>query len=478
NIKICDKFTDSGDCDNWLTVSQENQTYDKNDSGNVKKSDISNMTGYVKVGYEGVGFGTSSVSMYPNDYYPLGTAESVGLSASVPNGGFELPSTALDETTGKTIEVPPQYWDCSNNISKCKILYNPFDIQESGSCYTTIEGSVCKKFAPEGKQFLSLPGGESAETHNSAITGSSVPRYIQVVAQKEYFLTLYVNTVRLTKGEARIKVEQYNNEGETVRTDDWFLLDKMQPWTFVLKKITTVPTANKIKIILSSYDTNGYSSVDGNFVYFDDVKIRTVLESQDNWRTPQFCRLYPQQDSLSCDYYADSGIRYKGVSGYCLEYDRYPGSSDACLLWWSVPDGEDRLNEYCGDSMVNGDEDCDCGEDKIACVNDGPADSRYNQYMCIGCRQAEGWCGDNVAQDGHGETCDCGDGIPESNVNPECDGTGINGGSVCKSNCQWNHCQFDDAGTYELYTPPYFPCVIGDPSPSSEVTEPSNSGSP
>jgi hypothetical protein len=39
---------------------------------------------------------------------------------------------------------------------------------------------------------------------------------------------------------------------------------------------------------------------------------------------------------LSCDYYGDSGVRKKGWEGYCLDYDRYPGSSDACLLWYPI----------------------------------------------------------------------------------------------------------------------------------------------
>ena len=51
---------------------------------------------------------------------------------------------------------------------------------------------------------------------------------------------------------------------------------------------------------------------------------------------PQTCRLYPDDDSLACDYYEDSGIRKKGWWGYCLEYDHYPGDDAACLQWWPV----------------------------------------------------------------------------------------------------------------------------------------------
>ncbi|MFH2031703.1 MAG: hypothetical protein ABIJ40_13970, partial [Bacteroidota bacterium] len=391
NIKICDKFTDSGDCDNWLTVVKENQTFPTN----ISKGDISNMTGYVKVGYYGIG---TSTSIYPNDYYPLGTAESVGLSASVPNGNFELSSTKFNESTYEVVDIGPEHWDC--DLTECEVLYNPVAIQDSGSCYTMKEGTVCEKFAPEGQQFLALNGGKSAKTKDTAATGFP-SQYIKVAANSDYILTAYINTIRLTQGIARIKIDQYtesslvNNVAITSITYDF--LDAMKPWTFRLGKFSTIDNITQIKITLDSHYPVGYSGLAGDKVYFDNIQIRTALESHDIlnsnnfWYTPQSCRLYPQQDSLSCDYYADSGIRYKGVSGYCLEYDRYPGSSDACLLWWSVPDGGSRSNEYCGDGKVNGDEDCDCGEDEngnilTSCSNEDFVDSLCNQYMCISCR--------------------------------------------------------------------------------------------
>ncbi|MCX6796399.1 MAG: hypothetical protein NTW06_02780, partial [Candidatus Falkowbacteria bacterium] len=55
-------------------------------------------------------------------------------------------------------------------------------------------------------------------------------------------------------------------------------------------------------------------------------------------------------DSLSCDYYEDSGQRQKGWYGYCLEYDRRPGDPNACLLWYPV----DRTKgNSTGDEMLS-----------------------------------------------------------------------------------------------------------------------------
>jgi hypothetical protein len=50
----------------------------------------------------------------------------------------------------------------------------------------------------------------------------------------------------------------------------------------------------------------------------------------------QSCRAYPREDSLACDYYDEKGVKNIGWKGYCLEYDRAPGNSDQCLLWWPV----------------------------------------------------------------------------------------------------------------------------------------------
>jgi hypothetical protein len=75
-----------------------------------------------------------------------------------------------------------------------------------------------------------------------------------------------------------------------------------------------------------------YSSVTGDLIGF---QCKTD-EASGNFKVDQTCRLYPQDDSLSCEYYEDSGKKQKGQYGYCLEYDRSPGNSDACLLWWPV----------------------------------------------------------------------------------------------------------------------------------------------
>jgi hypothetical protein len=68
--------------------------------------------------------------------------------------------------------------------------------------------------------------------------------------------------------------------------------------------------------------------------WVDDVQVRPVLQTTTN---PDFisptCRLYPKENSPSCDYTDQAGIAYKGWRGYCLENDSQTGN---CLSWWPV----------------------------------------------------------------------------------------------------------------------------------------------
>ncbi len=68
--------------------------------------------------------------------------------------------------------------------------------------------------------------------------------------------------------------------------------------------------------------------------WLDDVQIRPVLQVDTNptFITPS-CRLYPKDDSPSCDYVDQNNVVYKGWHGYCLEHDSQTGT---CLSWWPV----------------------------------------------------------------------------------------------------------------------------------------------
>lgn len=288
DIGLCNGVDDNGSCNSFVITNQVNQTY------NTLVQNIGNMSGYAKVGYDG--------SSLKADYYPLGAMEQAGEVAGVPNGGFEF--------TGSNKYPIGWTWTGGNwNENVFTAINNPISAQTEGIGY-----------APEGRNFLKLGSIYSATSE-----------FIDVERNMDYILTAYVNTINLSIGSAAVKIEQFDNSGNLVAINvDVITLPGGNEWTYQLGNFKTLAAAARIKITLHSQN-----SAVGNF-YFDDVKIRPALNSKASWYTPQTCRLYPESDSLSCDYYEDSGKRQKGWLGYCLEYDRYPGSDDACVLWWPV----------------------------------------------------------------------------------------------------------------------------------------------
>lgn len=87
---------------------------------------------------------------------------------------------------------------------------------------------------------------------------------------------------------------------------------------------------NKIKIYLSS-DTS--DPQDKNAVYFDNLSIEPVLEIGNNQYAPRECRLYPTEDSLTCET-KNSNVIKNGLEGYCLEHDSF--NPNVCLIWYPV----------------------------------------------------------------------------------------------------------------------------------------------
>ncbi len=76
------------------------------------------------------------------------------------------------------------------------------------------------------------------------------------------------------------------------------------------------------------------NAIDCDRFEIDDVIIKPVLQINTNpaYITPS-CRLYPKDDSPSCDYVDTNGVMYKGWKGYCLEND---SATATCLSWWPV----------------------------------------------------------------------------------------------------------------------------------------------
>ncbi len=305
DVGLCEKLDVNGNCSYFSPlIGAVNQTYNVN----IGLDDISNMTGYSKVGY-----GNNSLE---SDYYPIGEMAQVGQLAKVPNGSFELYDA----------NMYPLGWTSANNSGNVdwerdmfKVINNPVSSQIEGIRYPL-----------DGKAFLKFGARDQVRSEPIALAQN-----------QEYTLTFYINTKNLASGNAvfsALSMGTLTSGGPLSRN-----IERSQDWKMYLFHFRASGNPNA----RISFRAN---NSDGN-VYVDKIEIKPSLNSRQNfgseWYTPQTCRLYPKSNSLSCDYYDDSGHKEKGWPGYCLEYDRYPGNPEACLMWYPV----DRVN---GDGVEEG----------------------------------------------------------------------------------------------------------------------------
>ncbi len=296
DLAACNSVDDNGLCDNYVSKPVVNQTLTPVNSGTYQ-----NMTGYSMVGYNG--------NSFKADYLPLGAMSQYGEAGIVQNGSFEL-VTATGYPLGWKAEDSSGVWNKSMFVA----VDNPAAIREE--CISP----DCGYRAPDGKSFLKL-GTEF----------SAVSEYIDIFGGETYSITAYMNTLGLNKASATLSIQQFNNTGDLIIEN---LIFEQQPgngWQMHFGSITVNSSAIRLRIKLSASSAAAL----GNF-YYDDITLKPSLQVRTDWRVPQSCRLYPDASSLSCDYYDSSGIRHRGWYGYCLEYDRYPGQNDACIMWWPV----------------------------------------------------------------------------------------------------------------------------------------------
>ena len=310
DIGLCDALDDNGNCKNFVVNGGDpiNQIYSAGFSG------FSNKSGYAKASYQG----TESSFGEPNDYYLFEEMNQVGEKTKTINGTFEMFST----------EGYPISWSNALNTNIAwnknhfRVIKNPVESQNIGV------GS-----SPEGKAYLSMGPGYEV-----------VSSFIGVNPDTSYVLSAFINTLKINSGSAYIAIKQYNSNDVLQSVAEGVSLDYGEKWTKMVHQFDTLAEITKIRIHL--YSTGSPNS---NF-YFDDIQLKPALNSKDNYYTTQECRLYPNDDSLSCEYVEDSGAKQKGWYGYCLEHDTYPGNEDACLLWWPIDNvkGEGYTNDNFG----------------------------------------------------------------------------------------------------------------------------------
>jgi hypothetical protein len=294
-IGLCDNADKNGICTDFVVNNQTPVEKITSDSGEK----YSNISGYVKVGLKNV----NDENM--QGLYPLAAMKQLGNAALVVNGGFEITGKNGYPIGWKLKSTENTVW----KESYFKVINNPVAAQKEGVGY-----------APEGKSFLRAGKEHVIESDSIDIEGGV-----------SYSISAYLNTINVSGGIAQVGVSEYNSDNVFLSRKNLLQLKQGEDWQFKSAVFTPANSASKIKIEL---ELSG-SKATGNY-YVDEIKIMPELEVRPGKYIPQTCRLYPKDDSLSCDYFEYSGKRQKGWWGYCLEYDRYPGNEDACLLWWPI----------------------------------------------------------------------------------------------------------------------------------------------
>ncbi|MFA5024545.1 MAG: hypothetical protein WC523_06360 [Patescibacteria group bacterium] len=151
---------------------------------------------------------------------------------------------------------------------------------------------------------------------------------ISLIKNSEYYINYLINT--RTGGLAtvvEIKASSSTEFDNPVSLGK-FTVAANNGWQRVVQKFNTGSTPY-VQIYLGA---DNPKKIRG-YVYFDDINIEPVLKVNDNQYVAKECRLYPDNESLTC-LSKNNNVVSDGLEGYCLEHD--PENPEVCLLWYPV----------------------------------------------------------------------------------------------------------------------------------------------
>jgi len=420
----CNSLDDSGECNSIVIEavnSAVNQIYDPADFNQLGPADITNKTGYTKIGHVDIPEPEWPEFFWPSDLFPYTAMIQEGNIVKIHtfNGSFEdwTEDESQYDETNKVAAREPDMWSPYNGdpwtVSKFNVISDPVTSQNESIDFNRFI------YAPDGKSYLAFSANETLD-------GPMTTSFIDIFPETDYIISAWINTQHLaslnpdltvsvylaitpydTDGNVITELDEgiYNYELGEYELDGWVEHILYAPsgldWALYTNKFRAGPQVQSIKIRFSG-STDGLGDCTSTeapncqgTVYVDDIKIMPALHIREDSSFPlrdeystQTCRLYPDDEALSCDYFEESGIRKKGWWGYCLEYDRYPGDENTCVQWWPV----DRVE----------------GDNVITEQNMG-YDGRYPNYYCTakeeeqiyeyrhvyvnGSRGGNEWCG-------------------------------------------------------------------------------------
>ena len=422
---LCDSFDFYNNCNHFIdlqAVSTTNQTLGASlDTGKIR-----NLSGYSKVGYDNTG--------YNNDLYNLAMMSEQGklIDDFDINGSFETVTGELQANENYLVyDYQPVGWSTPHGLGK--VIVSP---QQAVTVDRSFQGDY---LPPDGNNFLRI----MTTDFTNGIYGyvkTDLQRLIPVKSNTTYTLGGSYRTN--SEHDAGFKVWEYTCQHPTESapclpsgaltniTNTMVLPSTDGKWRTQALKFTTKPDTKYILIELDAYGQDGVA-------YFDNIQLAPVLAIRSNGYAVPSCRLYPEGNSLSCDYGStgNSAIRKKGLLGYCLEYD--PANERNCLLWYPLDKvAADPIEEgvgyngkfplyYCLEATTslrleyrhafyNGGG--DCSDANCTSGGSGDGDNGWKHYSCpIGYRNEEREYSDSSCTGGSKEErCWC---IPDDDNN-------------------------------------------------------------
>lgn len=341
---LCDQLDANNNCANLIDLQSSTPT-NQTIGTNLTLGAIRNFTGYSKVGYNDTG--------YFNDLYNLASMTEKGKNIEQDiNGSFEFVSGDL---TGDGQQLVYNYtannWSDYDGLSR--LIVSP---QQA----VTIDKSFANDYlAPDGNNFLRLTTKLQGTDGFYGYVKTNYANLIKVDSETTYSMTGAVRTINNSR--AGFKIWEYTCQNPSDDnscqpqdiagninniTNSLVIANTNGKWQGKVLTFTTKSDTKYIQLELDAYTENGVA-------YFDNIQLKPSLAYRANGANDQFiaptCRLYPEGNSLSCDYGSSNNpaIRKKGLLGYCLEYD--PANEKNCLLWYPLDKiGADPIEEGVG----------------------------------------------------------------------------------------------------------------------------------
>ena len=178
-------------------------------------------------------------------------------------------------------------------------------------------------YPAEGKAYLRVMAGQMIAPH-------SITAPISVQQDTDYYLNFLVNT-KNSGASATILIFKYNEDKKywnktPLNSPQYFIAN--EGWE---RQVISFNTDDAEKIVI--YLTSSSTSLEERYVYFDDINIEPVLQVGDDKYIAKECRLYPNQNAISCSS-VNNQVVQDGLVGYCLQHD--PANKNVCLLWYPI----------------------------------------------------------------------------------------------------------------------------------------------